>query len=218
MSDFPYILGYPRSGNNWVNCALELYSGRSRIWRPGRGPITLPGVTLLFEERSPLWVASHDPDCPPVPQRWMIIVRNPVDTIYSYSKTRRILSREHMSEWVRQYAGEWAWHNYRWLRGASAVLRYEPLCRSPTELKVATDFLGLAWDERLAAYCLKKASREALAAAAPPWMKLYLNAQLVALDYQQGRDEFRALWSDTIMSAIGSTQAQIGLLSKPKKD
>jgi hypothetical protein len=62
MYDIPIIIGFPRSGNNWVNIALECYFNATRILLHDGS--TCKSYNNLIEQktllRENLWISGHD--------------------------------------------------------------------------------------------------------------------------------------------------------------
>lgn len=201
MKDLPYIISYPRSGSNWVSCVLELYTGRSRLFRPGRSHITVPTLSLLEKQTEPLWVQAHDPDCPPVPTSGSMILlkRSPVDVLYSYSQARGIqLESEQMQQWVRQYAGEWAWHSYRYEQKVTKIVLYDELRENPLEWRWLTGLLSQKWDFDKLQDCLKKVSKENILKYTPGHIATYFDHRVLSKRYAEQRTQFAEMFRDTI--------------------
>ena len=87
---------------------------------------------------------------PEVEFRFIGLVRNPMDTLYSMWSRWRMLPERHQYEWLTAY------RNLLRLKDVLGerlfVLRYEDMVRDPERMRALCDFLGIAYDPASAEY------------------------------------------------------------------
>jgi hypothetical protein len=204
MSD-KYIIGFPRTGNHFLNCALELYSGLTREFKTPM--IRNQSQIMSFIPRSNdfAWHQSHafvfDAIVPKTP--FLYIFREPSDVCYSYTAVQRNTTK---IETVIYTLWSYRMHMKRLGKDENAILvSYERLTSDFHQtFKTALSFLGLEYDYDKAEKVRLDVAKEKMVALCPkeirPWFRPYMLTQT----YAEKRIEFQKVWQDQVGRICGS--------------
>lgn len=203
----PWILSFPRSGSHWVNCALERYTQRRRLFHIWQGHYNMNPISIL-DEAIPfdnyMWVQSHFSKAP-VPNA-IYIIRDPVDVMFSFGQAQKRLDTDVMAtNFLSRTMDNYKTVINKWCLGpekVGTILRYENFIDSPAiEFKKLTDFFGLPWDEAKAIASLDDTTKGKLAENAKN-MKNFFHVGLESDEYNTKRSAFRKRFGQFVYDTV----------------
>lgn len=203
----PWIIGYSRSGSHWINCALEVYANRRRLYRVGKDVFETDPISVLpngVPRQDYLWVhAVFEMRTSERPAKTAIILRDPVDAMYSLSRVMGVMTDLDRTKFLSDRFDRFKHFMYRWCMtngkaDADLIVRYENFLTEPAqEFKKLTDFLQLPWDEAKALDVLSKTTKGVLAKNAKN-MQSHFHVGLESADYQAERTRFRERFGEFV--------------------
>ena len=201
----PYIISFQRSGSHWLHCALELATGKRRVFMPfGIAPPLQ--ITFAPKEWEIRWVHAHG--CPVRPTGKVIyLYRDPTDVLYSVYRVRlqSPIPPKSEDDFVTNVGRILQAHLVRWLLSedkADHRVRYEEMAANSvgTVAKVA-GWLGLRVIRDTAA---DEVTRERLARSRVEGFTAHFNADMLEPDYEEQRIAFRARNADRVRELVVS--------------
>lgn len=197
----PLLVGFPRSGNHFVNAVLELYFDRHRA------PPQDKGLTFLNRRSNNyMWLAIHDHDLDIIPKnKSILLTRDPVDVLYSWSAVNKKTNNKHfiVDESLR-------YRNFieKWAMQCDEYITYEDFIHRP-EIPIEKVCQVFQQD-----FCIEKAlessqcvTKENLHAKAAHGSK-YHGKHHLSQTYQNNRKAFRKSWADTIYQVVISSKTK----------
>lgn len=199
----PGFISYPRVGSHPINCALELYFDRPRIFEP-----IMPGmgnrgkqISFLSPSRTDyLWVHTHDAGLKCSYSDKIYMWRDPVDTMFSHA-----WADGRRDEIVLSFCSRYRAHLQRHIIDVPArtILTYEAFLANPiAELSRAILHFraNVEIDLDKATAALHEVSKDALATKGSEiaGMKGHYDGSNLSSEYADRRLAFRAAWSEQI--------------------
>ena len=198
-NQLPWIVSFPRSGSHWVNCALELYSGRRRCFQIG---FPMNTISLLSREvpREHFWIHTHQAAGIKKPKKVAFLTRDIVDVIYSYSWAQKRHTDDLIEHFIDQTVPKYFETYKKWLIDTPADIgvTYANIMTKPKiEFRKLVEFLEFDWDEVKALQCLGEVTKSKLAENGKLG-NAFFGPQLMTEEYKIKRGLFRSRYGHKI--------------------
>lgn len=139
----PLLISYPRCGQRWINSVLSFY------FDAPRGPNVSGEIPhrKRHDDEPFKWIHVHDTklrkEVPTNGTLVMFLYRDPVDAIYSLSKTKKIDIKNEAEQYKNLME--------KWVDKSSLVVTYEDFQANPIEsLRKFNDVFSFTWDPKRA--------------------------------------------------------------------
>lgn len=190
----PLLVGFPRSGNHFVNAVLELYFDRHRAPPQDGGLTFLPGKSSNY-----MWLSIHDHHLDIIPQNSkgaILLVRDPVDVMYSWTSLNRNKSEFFIKSETRRYNSFIG----KWNKIAGVKIYYENFLKTPDiPIQKVSNFFDVPFDKEKALEAVSVVSKEKLHKKANRRSR-YHGVKHLSAEYQDSREAFRKQWASVIYS------------------
>ncbi|MFX0090970.1 MAG: sulfotransferase domain-containing protein [Candidatus Hodarchaeota archaeon] len=211
INKLPLFISFPRTGSEWLNCAMELYFNRPRL-RKNR-------VTLMPANRTDwMWFHDHDMELKIVHKKVMYLYRDPVQTIYSliaYNLKNEVQSffpltinniREISEDTIVAYGKCYRDNLIKWIlseKKAKTIISYERMKKSPEiEFQKVCQFFNLPFDKKTMSISFNNIQREQLIKLSDKRKGGGLRKDMLAKQYEVDRKWFIQNWGNVVKQIV----------------
>jgi len=193
MDNLPLFISYPRTGSHWINCISEIYFDRPRL-REGR-------TTFLNRNRKDwMWFHDHDLGLDIVHGNILYLYRNPVETIYSYTKAEIGTIKENF---VIRQSKLYNRHLKKYLlnKNAKVFVFYENFRKNfDNEYKKVSEFFNVPFNIKRLEKAKKIVNKKSLIKISRD--KKFISEKLISKKYEDERKNFVLEYGNTIKEIV----------------
>jgi len=203
------IIGYPRCGNHFLNCALEVYTGKTRLFEIDAQRTYSNLLTLAPAGAEVRWIQSHGNDKVIPTEPFIYLIRDPTDVFYSYWSMRK---GSDCSMFIEKYVPEYRDNLLHFgLQENATVISHDALVNDFSRaLSKALGVLGFEFDLDRAKYAQSVVTKAAVMAACPSKLWLYFYPAMLTDSYAAQRLVFRKHWKSAIDAICGAAFSRVG--------